>query len=77
MPHWTTHELRRLDEAHQIREPTGKELVELFPRYSAEAIFSAARRRGLRNCLHKRSHLEWLTISHLYFARREAEQKFG
>lgn len=68
--HWTNHELRRLDEAHQGRQPTRAELAAMFPRHSPTSIFSTAKARGLRK---RYLNLKWLTIVHLYFARREAE----
>jgi hypothetical protein len=72
MPHWTNHELRRMDDAHRKHRPTGKELKEMFPRHSLRSISSTAYHRGLR----KRNFcLEWLTIAHLHFSRREAEMR--
>ena len=68
--HWTNHELRRLDEAHQTRQPTRAELAAMFPRHPPASIFSTAKARGLRK---RKFHLEWLTIAHRYFAQREAE----
>jgi hypothetical protein len=44
----------------------------MFPRHPPASIFSTAKARGLRKRKRK-FHLEWLTIAHLYFARREAE----
>jgi hypothetical protein len=70
MPHWTTYELRRLDEAHAARKPTRDELAAMFPRHPPGSIFRTAHVRGLRQ---RNRPLEWLTIAHLYFSRREAE----
>lgn len=70
MSHWTTLELRRLDEAYQEHRASGQELVKMFPRHSIGSILRVASRRGLCK---RHLHRNWLMIAHLYFARREAE----
>jgi hypothetical protein len=72
MQHWTTHELRRLDEAYQDRQPTRAELAVMFPRHPPGSVFRYCCYRGLRK---RNPQLEWLTIAHLYFSRREAEMR--
>lgn len=68
MAHWTTRELRLLDEMHQGRRPSQKELFAAFPRHSPEAVRLYAHLRHPA-----RLDLKWLRIAHQHFARREAE----
>lgn len=68
---WTNQEVKKLIEMHRTGYPTCLQMDEAFPKHPKGSVTVYASKLGLRKSLAAQQ----LIRAHLYFERREAEQK--